>query len=497
MAQLYRGPDGQPRCPYCDDREPRPYIGVCPRCNVFRADVSKPCPNCHDRGIEGTTPETIEPATRMPHEALEAEPLAAAPGGAGTRTGKAREPTLPQEAALDAVARQAALESAESSRLFRQITYSTTLGGLPPSDAEAPGIDITGLTQFEKMGAGLYNYQTYLQTLSLPPDIERIQKRCDQEIDTDAEHKLRQITKTIADLQRRALQVQWTREVYKLAMHSHYASVAVNRQREAKRAEFEHWLQADRYAVAAARFRPHDLLYLEDEADFLSEVHRRLSVIYLDAAMQEWNIKYARRQRYVNVDQEFVFLSETDFDKHLTTFRGKTNVAHWSTYNQIAMVSCLKVGNWLGVPLLVFLETPETVRRRLTHTDISSSLDSQSALSKLALSEIETRKAQEDLAEFKEMNNELRERDKRREVLLPVMALNLLKYYLGMLKGEAVREPGLKGWLKAYWPWLLLIAAGVICAIVLLYAFQPSPTPGGPVLPKNSTIVNNTLVVYG
>lgn len=389
-------------------------------------------------------------------------------GGEGERQGGGAEP-----AALDeAFVRSLLQTSAEGDRLLRQIEAGLYGAAQPGQGGEEADRAERADRIVKAMGEGLADAVAFLDTVPLDADIAAACAKATSEIEKDTKSKLAQIGKADARLAGQEDLVRASTDRQALACEAYWAWVSVERQKEALQAR--HWHEAagrDRYGLAGRGLDPSSLLAVEDDAKFYEECAKRLSIVALDAVMQEYGATGGRTQGYLNSPFQFVLLSRGKIESHMRTATGKTNVSWWSTNNPISLFSAMRVGDALGKAVLFFYESPVTVREKFEHPDIESTLDPDEVAGRLGgLGHSATLKAKEAVEASKLENDLLRVAEEREPDVLAGVARHLHEQFGTMStvpRAEGIGA-GVTDWVKAHWKALTLVTAGATAGVVLL-----------------------------
>jgi len=371
-------------------------------------------------------------------------------------------------------------------------------------------MDINLLSSVERAEIGVAGYEAYLDSYSLHPDLRSLLDKETSEAEISLKETVGMIAQARSQLNTR-LGSATTSGAFLCAVFQAKLAVEATERRIAS-VEGRVQRLAEEIQSTAAKVAPpvtaEEIESLRDELGVLQSIHRGASLLWLSESLNEWGVKSARLQRYVNDDLRFAFVSDCPVGRHFENpFRQKTNVMHWSTYNQIAMLSVrlLGEGNYMGLPVLDFLETPETVRRFAAHSDISASAEMRGAIVCLALSTTESLRMIQDVAEHTATSSALELRDVEGSW---GAANQALKNWLELEHSGELIQPrgrGVKGWLLRNWPWL--VTGGLVAAMALVMVLLRHPAAPGNIsnmsnMSKlaqagNWSIVNNTLVVYG
>jgi len=350
-------------------------------------------------------------------------------------------------------------ESASASQRVGTLLAPSPLTISPPDlEAIATGV-----------GAGVAEMVAYLDRVKLPSDLQAVLNAWKDEARTETEHKQGQIRALDAELSEKEVLARRRCELEKLKWKAYFAAVAARRQLDGKRAEMEHFLQPalSKLGARVHAQAPEAIRFLEDEVEFMDQVWHRLSTMCLAALMAEHDIEEAAEFHYPNTGHTLILACQGSLKEHLATFRGRTNVAYWSTNNQIAMVSAVRIGEFLGRPVLKIFESTEAVRRRFARPDIGTTLDVPSVIGRLAFGEEAALKTKQSVENLKSLNEVLGEQHEKRPFLVDDMAQTLYRNY------EAITKPSTVPSTRAIISWFVrhkwfLLAAGIAVALFVL-----------------------------
>ena len=369
------------------------------------------------------------------------------------------------------------------------------------------------LTEMEKLELGVPGYAEYLKLIEPQPDLGRLAQREAARIAAEHEAKGRRLDGAEAWAGEQRVRAVKSGALLKAVTRA--ALIAEDRKRRLAEVE-ERGARAAQAQQAGWQARPLTSgtsgISMSGEADSVRDtlaqvkaVWEGLSAVWLSSALAEYGVAEVRSEAYANSPIKFHIASDCPFERHAHgLWHDTTYTTYWKTRNPILQNSYARppASNVMGTPLIVPLESPEMIERRLSNTDIVVDPRMRGAVAGLGLITTKALRVEDEIAEHKAAGTAAERRNTDRERLAAVSAVK--EWLAREAMGGARREGGIASFLKRNWAW---IAAAVALAALAAFLFLPR-TPAAPPANtttnmtaitgvKNGSVVNGTLVVFG